>query len=537
MLMDAKNSEFNFKNAKNLPLALLSNLLGRITPWIYRPELPSIINLSTITREQTQLRGILNRAGESEIHLFIVPSLSFNYQQIKDILGISYYELRTLWHILKSTPRIKVYFISTYPVSQETIDYYFSFHQDQKQAKKNIIFLNLKEHAKEDINNEYSLSENILNSPSFIEKIKDYIVPGASYLSPFMGTSLENKLARQLNIPLYGLHQDLELFNTKTVNRNVFKHCRILYPQGVENLRSDQQIIKALNDMWSSMNEGKVVFKFNEGVSGKGNLFIDFPCRYKQLDIKNKSEIKIILANLLEKIKTEFLSKGISFNEQIKNGAIIEEFIDGESKSSPSVQGNISPAGEVKIFSTHEQILDSSGNVYQGCLFPAHSDYRQNLQQVAKQIGTQLYQYRVIGPFSIDFLAVKKNNQYYCYAIEINVREGGTTHPYQIAKMLTQSVYDISKGILVDQKNRDIYYLSDDNLTAKNLIGKEIKDFLQFVQKSSLHFNPVTNTGAFFHMLGPMKEYGKIGVTIIGNNSSELDKTYQKVVKMIASFE
>ena len=58
-------------------------------------------------------------------------------------------------------------------------------------------------------------------------------------------------------------------------------------------------------------------------------------------------------------------------------GAIVEAFVEGEIKRSPSVQGRITPTGEVEILSTHDQILGGpDGQIYLGCRFPADERYR-----------------------------------------------------------------------------------------------------------------------------------------------------------------
>src|SRR5690606_42131853 len=55
----------------------------------------------------------------------------------------------------------------------------------------------------------------------------------------------------------------------------------------------------------------------------------------------------------------------------------VEEFLEAEEVHSPSVQLRITPAGELRIISTHDQVLGGdSGQAYLGCRFPARLDYR-----------------------------------------------------------------------------------------------------------------------------------------------------------------
>ena len=60
------------------------------------------------------------------------------------------------------------------------------------------------------------------------------------------------------------------------------------------------------------------------------------------------------------------------FDRFERMGGIVEEFLDGDHKPSPSVQLRVGPHGAVIPISTHDQILGgTSGQVFLGCRFPA----------------------------------------------------------------------------------------------------------------------------------------------------------------------
>ena len=49
----------------------------------------------------------------------------------------------------------------------------------------------------------------------------------------------------------------------------------------------------------------------------------------------------------------------------------------------------------------------------------------------ARKVGQRLMREGVLGRFAIDFVAVRDDqNRWHVYAIEINLRKGGTTHPF-----------------------------------------------------------------------------------------------------------
>ena len=119
-----------------------------------------------------------------------------------------------------------------------------------------------------------------------------------------------------------------------------------------------------------------------------------------------------------------------------------------DEKVFPSVQCRITPLGETEIISTHDQFLGgNSGQVFLGAHFPANKEYAVAIGELGKQITEKLRSYGVLGRFSIDFISVKENNEWKHFAIEINLRKGGTTHPYLMLQYLTDGDYDASKGM------------------------------------------------------------------------------------------
>lgn len=179
-----------------------------------------------------------------------------------------------------------------------------------------------------------------------------------------------------------------------------------------------------------------------------------------------------------------------SFSRRISDlGAIVEAFIEGDEKRSPSVQGCISPTGEVEILSTHDQILGGSdGQVYLGCTFPADASYRFQLQELGLKIGHNLAAKGVLERFGVDFVAVRQpDDSWDLQAIEINLRKGGTTHP-----------------LLMD-----------------------------IIAHHQLHFESSTETGTVFHLMGCLSEFGKVGLTSIGNSPQEAQAIYDRVVAVI----
>lgn len=69
-------------------------------------------------------------------------------------------------------------------------------------------------------------------------------------------------------------------------------------------------------------------------------------------------------------------------------GGIVEEFINAETITSPSVQVRINPVGEICIISTHDQVLGGeSGQVFIGATFPAKEDYAVELSKISIKLA------------------------------------------------------------------------------------------------------------------------------------------------------
>ena len=128
----------------------------------------------------------------------------------------------------------------------------------------------------------------------------------------------------------------------------------------------------------------------------------------------------------------------------------MEERIVGEELLSPSVQLRALPDGTVELLSTHDQLLGgASGQSYLGCTFPADPAYSRLISEPAMAIGERLAAEGVLGRFAVDFVVVRDAaGDWAAYAIELNLRKGGTTHPFLTLQFLTDGRYDAAIGPL-----------------------------------------------------------------------------------------
>ena len=112
-------------------------------------------------------------------------------------------------------------------------------------------------------------------------------------------------------------------------------------------------------------------------------------------------------------------------------GGIVEEFVPGAIKQSPSAQFRIDPVGRIGAVSTHDQVLGgANGQIFLGCRFPGDGAYRLEIQTRSAKVARVLAGKGVLGRFGVDFISVKDAGSWRHLAIEINLRKGGTTHPF-----------------------------------------------------------------------------------------------------------
>jgi hypothetical protein len=215
-------------------------------------------------------------------------------------------------------------------------------------------------------------------------------------------------------------------------------------------------------------------------------------------------------------------------------GGVVEAFVDGDMKTSPSVQCRVTPLGEVEILSTHDQMLGgSSGQVYLGAKFPADGAYAAAIGSMGKKIGERLGASGVLGRFAIDFISVKKGEDWLHYAIEINLRKGGTTHPYLMLEFLTNGIYREENGQYYTASGQPRHYVCSDNVKNEAYKGLTPHDLIDIAMCDDLLYDSASQEGVVFHLISALSQFGKLGVLCIGATPERAEAYYQKTVEAL----
>ncbi len=347
-------------------------------------------------------------------------------------------------------------------------------------------------------------------------------------MTVFNSTPLERKLSVLLGIPLNGVDPALSHLGSKSGSRGVFREAAVAMPAGSENLGSEEDLVAALDALRRTRPDiRRAVVKLNESFSGEGNAIFRYP------EAPGRTALRDALADLTFSVDSETRDRYLAkFTEM---GGIVEEFLEYPESASPSVQLRIDPQGEVVLLSTHDQILGGPSNqVYQGCRFPAEAPYRLQIQQAARSVGDVLARRGVVSRFGVDFfVGSRPGGEPEVFALEINLRMGGTTHPFLALQFLTGGKLDPESGEFHSPGGLPKFYRSTDNLRSDAYRGLCPEDLIDILTINRLHYSHHTETGALFHMIGALSQYGKVGLTTIGNSREEADAIYASALEAL----
>ena len=153
--------------------------------------------------------------------------------------------------------------------------------------------------------------------------------------------------------------------------------------------------------------------------------------------------------------------------------------MEAEEVRSPSVQMRINPLGELEVVSSHDQILSgATGQTYSGCRFPAAEAYREAITAEALKVGNVLTRYGVISRFAVDFVVtLDEEGVWHPFAIEINLRMGGTTVPFLALQFLTGGGLDRETGLFIGPDGQQKFYRATDALHSPSYHGLLPEDF------------------------------------------------------------
>jgi hypothetical protein len=471
----------------------------------------------------------IERFNQDPQTIVVVPSMSID--AINSGAVMQAYEERFLFLLLLlRQPRARLIYVTSQTILPTIIDYYLGLlpgvipsHARQRLFLISPLDLSVR-----------PLSDKLLERPRLLKRIRSLIMdPDRAHLVPFNTTNREKELALRLGIPMYGADPKFFPLGTKSGCRKIFMEENVPHPLGVENLGSKEDLIDAIAQMRAKKPSMKqVLAKLNEGVSGEGNAVIDLT----GLPGPGNSKERAMLEERLRAMQFELARVTYdSYMQKLQERkGVVEERIIGEEIRSPSVQLRVTPLGTVELLSTHDQLLGGpSGQSYLGCMFPADAGYAALITREGAKVGKRLAKEGVIGRFALDFVVVRSSEKWDPYAIEINLRKGGTTHPFLTLQFLTDGIYDPETAVFTAPNGQQKFFVASDHVESPSYRTLTPDDLFDIVVRHDLHFDQTRQTGVVFHMMSALGELGRTGLTAVGNSHKDAKATYERAVAVL----
>jgi hypothetical protein len=470
--------------------------------------------------------------GLDDESVVVVPSISIEGTVARSGTVTQAMEERALFLLLLlRQPKLRMIYVTSQPVSESIIEYYLGLLPGviPSHARARLTMFHIGDAAPG------SLSAKLLARPRVLREIRSLIPnPERCHLIPYNTTPTERDVALSLGIPMYGADPRLADLGSKTGCRRMFEEVGVRYPVGAEDLHTVDDIVASVQAMRRKRPTlAQAIVKLNEGVSGSGNALVvlgDLP----EVGAADEAAVleERIRAMQLESEKQTLDGYLAAFEE---HGGIVEERITGNAFTSPSVQMRALPDGTVELLSTHDQLLGgASGQRYLGCVFPADPGYAALIAEPAMVIGRRLAELGTLGRFAVDFVVVQDDNGEWAeYAIELNLRKGGTTHPFLTLQFLTDGRYDGERGVFVTPNGTPKHLVATDHFEDDRLKALTVADLFQVVVNHGLHFDQARRTGVVFHMLSCLTECGRVGLTAVGDTPEDAQRIYEEAQEVL----
>ncbi|HKX67775.1 MAG TPA: peptide ligase PGM1-related protein [Intrasporangium sp.] len=470
------------------------------------------------------------RLNEPDESVVVVPSVSLDRLVTKAGAMNQALEERYLFLLLLlRQPRLRMIYVTSGPVDPSIVEYYLALLPGvvPSHAKARLFMVSVGDSTPR------PLTEKLLERPRLLSEIAGLIPNRARcHLIPYTTTTLERDLAIELGVPMFGADPRHLALGTKSGCRRIFDEAGVDHPAGEENLRSFDDIVEALLRLRRARDVAEAMVKLNEGVSGAGNAVVDL----RGLPGPGSAGERPAVAARVQAmaLEGEAVTHELFFAKYAEHGGIVEERLLGEEVLSPSVQLRVTPLGAVEVLSTHDQILGGpSGQSYLGCVFPAAAAYSRLITRQAEAIGSRLAELGVLGRFAVDFVVTRRGGEWSAHAIEINLRKGGTTHPFLTLQFLTNGRYQADVAIFATPAGREKHLVATDHLEDPALRGLRVSDLFDVIARTGLYFDPAAQTGVVLHMISSVTEAGRIGLTAVGDTRAGAHDVYARAERVL----
>jgi hypothetical protein len=457
----------------------------------------------------------------SDRSVVIVPSRTIDKFHEPAAETQAYEERLLCLTLMLRDPGLRVVYVTSSPVSEPIVDYYLSLlpAELRADARARLTMISADDPSIR------PLTAKLLERPTLLTRIR-WAIPDLdnACLVPYVSTELEFELGRALGIAVEGADPALAYLGTKSGARKLFARAGVEHPLGIEHVRSRADVIAAIAQLRALRPRlRQVMVKLDAGVSGEGNAFVDL----RRLPRPGARTEPDRIGDRVDAMRLQ--AAGVSLTDyfaRLERGGVVEERIVSRQLRSPSVQLELAD-GRTRIVSTHDQILDGDG--YIGCRFPAEPAYAGAITAAARRVGELLADAGALGRAAIDFVVTRDaGGDWRAYAIELNLRKGGTTHPLAALELLSGGAYDPESATFRAACGSLRHYVATDHLESPRLKALGHNGVLSMAPRLALD-----GCGVVFHMLSSLDELGRVGMTAIGRTAADAQQRFESAQAML----
>jgi len=482
--------------------------------------------METFARLQSRLPDVwrLNQAGSTTPHVsLVVPAFSLGESLLAHYasrLGALEHRYLLATTMLGRIPGCEVVFVTCEEPGREVLEYYDRLACPARPGAllERLHVVTVDDHSPRGV------SAKLLERPDLLDHVRRLVADRPAMIEPWNVTDTEVALAQALGAPVYGTAPALWPLAFKSRGRRLFHEVGVPAPVGSEDVTDLPGVAEAVARIRRVRPHlAGVVVKHDNSGAGDGNLVVAV-----QDERYHRVPREVLVRGLRESVPAWY-------QQDLRLGGVVEELVRGRDLRSPSAQLEITPEG-VRLLSTHEQVLGGeNGQVYSGCAFPADAAYAGQLAEHATRVAERLAEAGALGRLGVDFVAVRRRGSWEVLALEINLRKGGTTHPFSALRHLAPGRYDPASGRYVLEDGSSRCYRSSDAVLDPAWLGLHPARVIEGVRAAGLEFDPGRRVGVVLHMLSCLKVDGRLGLTAIARTPAEADHLYAATVRAVAA--
>jgi hypothetical protein len=319
-------------------------------------------------------------------------------------------------------------------------------------------------------------------------------------------------------------------WGTKAGSRQIFRAAGIPHPPGTYHVGRDlTDLATRAADLCRRHGPGRWLLKINDGFgTGHGNAALTLDAATPDAA---RAELETRLAPMTRKIaRADFLA------QVAERGAVIERFLAppqaGEVRA-PSTLFFVDATGDAQLLGTHDQTMGGELD-FTGGRFPADAAYRRPIIDMSRAVVAELVRVGVRGHIGVDFLALElAGGDWDLQALEINLRQTGTTHPNRTVRALVPGTWRADATLTHD--GSPVWYESTDGLIDPAYRAITPDALIAGLNAApELNFDARRGRGVVPHLWTTLRPFGKIGATFVGGSAAECDALRKRFVDVLA---